>query len=644
MHMPINIINSHFRGVEWLGCKLAGGCAAKKEDSKEGRTMFQSIRDNFMKWAGAAVLCMLFASNSALAQGNITTWAGNGNATFSGDNGPATGASLNYQKGVAFDGAGNAYIADVQNYRVRRVNAQGMITTVAGNGVMAESGDGGYAVYASISNVMAVAVDPTGNIYLADVSNRCIRKISAGIITTIAGVVGRQGFSGDNGPAASAMLGQPVALALDTAGNLYFADSANERVRKIDLNTGIITTVAGNGINAFSGDGGLATSASLGTPIGVAADNNGNIYIADADNNRIRKVTAFGIISTVAGNGTGGFAGDGGQATSASLNIPSDVLVDAAGNLYIADAGNNRVRKVDPTSLNITTIAGGSTNGYSGDGGPATQAILNHPWGLAEDASGNLYISDGANNRVRLIGGTLTAAPSLANNSALNGATFALNQPIAPGAIVSIFGSNFSTGSASFSSVPMPTMLDGTSVTFNGVAAPLFYVSSGQINAQAPFNMALGPVQIQVSRGGILSPVTTSISALYSPGIFVTNQQISQGAIVHNADFSLVTTSNPARVGEYISIFATGLGPVNGSAVSGAAAPSVPPFAPTVNSPIVMIGTSFAYVNYSGLAPGYVGLYQVNALIPSGIPAGNQPLIVSIGGTVSNTVLLPVAQ
>jgi len=604
--------------------------------------MFQSIRDDFMKWAAAAVLGMLAASNPALAQGMITTWAGNGTPAYSGDGGQATSASLNFSKGVALDGAGNAYIADTDNYRVRRVTPAGVITTVAGNGIMAGSGDGGLAVAASISNVTGVVVDPAGNLYIADVSNRRIRKVSpAGIITTIAGV-GVQGFSGDGGPAISAMLGQPVALAMDSAGNLYSADSAKQRVRKIDR-SGIITTVAGNGIDAYSGDGGQAALASLGTPIGVATDSSGNLYIADGDNNRIRKVSPAGIISTVAGNGVGGFAGDGGYATNASINIPSDVVLDAAGNLYIADAGNNRVRKVDGFGT-ITTIAGGATNGYSGDNGPATAAVLNYPWGLAEDASGNLYISDRVNNRVRLIAGNLIPAPSLANNSAVNGATFAENQPIAPGAIVTIFGSNFSTGSASTSLPPLPIELAGTSVTFNGVAAPLFFVSPGQINAQAPFNMAVGPIQIQVNRGVIISPVTTSTSAVFSPGIFIMNQQISQGAIVHSADFSLVTSSAPARVGESISIFATGLGPVNIPVASGAAAPGAPPYAETVTFPVVIIGEFAASITYSGLAPGFVGLYQVNATIPPGLSAGNQQLIISMSGTISNIVLLPVIQ
>jgi uncharacterized protein (TIGR03437 family) len=604
--------------------------------------MYQAIREQFRKLAAATILWALCASSPALAQGIIRTLAGTGTPAFFGDGGPAASAALNLPKGLAIDGSGNIYVADSGNARVRRITPAGMIGTVAGNGYSAAAGDGGYAVGASISDVMAVVVDPAGNLYIADSSNRRIRKVNtAGIITTIAGV-GVQGFSGDGGPAVSAMLGRPVALALDSGGNLFFADSVNQRIRKIDTN-GIITTVAGNGIDAFSGDGGQATGASLGFPIGVTVDLSGNIYIADGDNARIRKVTPGGIISTVAGNGRGGFSGDGGPALSASINIPSDVAVDGAGNLYIADAGNNRVRKVDTTGT-ISTIAGTGTDGYSGDGGISTQAALNYPWSLTADPSGNIYISDRVNNRVRLIAGVQSPAPSLVDNSAVNGATFTKGQPIAPGAIVTIFGSNFAAGTAFAQTVPLPTSLGGTSVTFNGVAAPLFYVSPGQINAQAPFDMATGQVQIQVHRGGVNSSTTVSSSASFSPGIFVMNQQTNAGAIVHSSDFSLVTASNPARPGEYISIFATGLGPVRIPVPSGSTAPSVAPFADTVNFPTVLIGGATAGISFSGLAPGFVGLYQINAQVPAGAQAGNLQLQIMVGTSSSNTVTLQVTR
>jgi uncharacterized protein (TIGR03437 family) len=520
------------------------------------------------------------------------------------------------------------------------VNAAGVISTVAGNGVNAGTGDGGPATAASLSDVSGVAVDPAGNLYIADDSNRRIRKVSpSGIITTIAGV-GVQGFSGDGGPATAAMLGRAEALALDSAGNLYFADSVNQRIRKIDVN-GVITSIAGTGVDGYTGDGGPATAAQLGFPIGVAVDSGGNVYIADGDNNRVRKVTPAGIISTVAGNGDGAFAGDGGPAIDASINIPSDVAVDAAGNLYIADAGNNRIRRVD-TSGNITTVAGTDDNGYSGDGGAATQAMLNYPWGLGVDPSGEVYIGDRVNSRVRTLSPAISVMPAFSANPVLNGATFETGESIAPGSIVSIFGSNFSLGTAQDLGAPLPFSISGTSVTFNGTPAPLFYVSPTQINAQAPFNLPVGQVQIQVQRGTAASSTVTAPVAPFSPGIFIVDYNANTGAIVHTADYSVVTAANPAKPGETLAIFATGLGPVNQNVSSGVAAPAVPPLAYTTSTPSVMIGGTPVDPSFSGLAPGFVGLYQVNVAVPTGLAAGTASVQINVGGMGSNTAILAI--
>jgi len=360
---------------------------------------------------------------------------------FFGDGSLATGAALNSPAGVKVDSAGNVYIADTANYRVRKVTSGNIIITIAGNGLLGSAGDGGQATTASISDTTDVALDTAGNLYIADASNRRVRKLTpAGIISTFAGT-GVQGYSGDGGPATSAMLGRPIALAIDGSGNLYIADSGNQDVRRVNLSSGVITTYAGNGTAAFGGDGGPAARASLMFPLGVAADNAGNLYIADAGNNVIRKVNTLGIITTVAGiGGQAGFSGDGGTAAGALLNIPSGIGVDGAGNLFIGDSGNNRVRRVDATTGTIMTIAGTGDNGFGGDGGPAIGAVLNFPWGISVDASGAVYVADRNNNRIRKISGsgtlvniasgkaasqssTLPGVPSAAAGSAVDGST-----------------------------------------------------------------------------------------------------------------------------------------------------------------------------------------------------------------------------
>jgi trimeric autotransporter adhesin len=341
----------------------------------------------------------------AAGSGIISTVAGNGGFGFSGDGGPATAAGLYGPRGVAVDATGTLYIADTFSNRIREVAAgSGIISTVAGNDPIGGfSGDGLPATAARLGGPTGVAVDAAGNLYIADSGNNRIRKVAAGsgIISTVAGSSGPAGpytggFTGDGGPATTAMLSYPSSAVFDVAGNLYIADTGNHRIRKVAAGSGIISTIAGSGPfgengGRFSGDGGPATAASLNGPSGVALDAAGNLYIADTSNNRIRKVAAgSAIISTVAGNGpvgNGGFSGDGGPATAATLYFPSDVAVDAAGNLYVADNNNNRIRKVAAGSGIISTVAGNGTVGFSGDGGPATAAAISLLIGVALDAT-----------------------------------------------------------------------------------------------------------------------------------------------------------------------------------------------------------------------------------------------------------------
>ncbi len=371
--------------------------------------------------------------------GNVSVLAGTGAATYSGDGGPATGAGLYLsgiyviiEAGVAVDAAGNVFIADVLNNRIRRVDAAtGIITTVAGKGTAAYSGDGGFATSASLWSPTGVAVDGSGNLFIAD-GNNVIRRVNAstGTISTVAGVASCTTYgSGDGGPATSACLNNPVDVAVDGTGNDFIADTYGNVIRRVDASTGIISTVAGGGSpESGIGDGGPATSASLYFPSAVTLDASANLFISDSGHNVIRRVDAStGTITTVAGNSsTQGFSGDGGSATSAALNLssvsvvgfgypamPASLAVDAAGNLFIPDSVNNRVRRVDATTGVITTVAGG---GSGGDGGPATSGILASPVSLATDSSGNAFVGEGDNFRVRRVDGSTGVVTTVAGN------------------------------------------------------------------------------------------------------------------------------------------------------------------------------------------------------------------------------------
>jgi len=358
------------------------------------------------------VAVMLLVANPTHAQVKVTTIAGG----FINDGQPATSSALQSPEGGRMDKAGSLYIADQLDHRLRKVSTTGVITTIAGTGIAGYSGDGGPAASAQIRFPVDVVIDSEGSIIFSDSGNNRIRKInSSGIITTIAGT-GVAGFSGDGGPATSAKLNHPNGLNLDSGGDLYFADNLNQRIRKIDTG-GVIHTVAGNGTAGFAGDGGLATSAELNSPDDVLPDNSGNFYITDHDNRRVRKVSSSGIISTFAGNGSGGCAGDGGPATSASLGRPTGLLIysgSLVGNvptLLIGNACQARIRGVK-LSTNIIHTFVGTLKGFDGNGHLALSSKFLSPGGVMVDNSGDLLIGDAGNDEVRkvAVGTTLVTA------------------------------------------------------------------------------------------------------------------------------------------------------------------------------------------------------------------------------------------
>ncbi len=350
-------------------------------------------------------LIFSFALLACMASVNaqiITTIAGTGTATYSGDGGAATSAALDHPYGVVADAIGNIYLADALNNRIRKISPSGIISTFAGTGVSGSSGDGGPASAAQIFAPLCLVFDHRGNLIFADQDNHKVRKITpAGIISTVAGI-GSPGYSGDGGISTAAKLNFPTGVGVDAIGNIYVADQYNNRVRKVDT-FGVITTFAGTGLSGFSGDGSAATAAKISAPCGVAADNSGNIYFTDYTNRRIRKVDGAGIITTYAGSTTG-YAGDGGPASAALFSSPFGIFIDPMNNMYISDIYNHRIRRISASGM-VSTVTGNGTAGASGDGGLATAATTNMPSHLYADCAGNVYFADQFNNKVRQITG-----------------------------------------------------------------------------------------------------------------------------------------------------------------------------------------------------------------------------------------------
>jgi uncharacterized protein (TIGR03437 family) len=586
-------------------------------------------------------------------QYTITTLAGNGDASSTGDGGPATSASLNGPRGVTVDTAGNVYIAEYYGQRVRKVAANGTISTVAGNGTEGFGGDGGPAINALLDGPYRVTLDPAGNLYIADSSNNRIRKVDKnGTITTFAGN-GAENYSGDGGPATSASLDYPEDTAFDAAGNMYIADESNNVIRKVDTN-GIITTVVGTGGEGYSGDGGPATQALLDSPVSVKVDGSGNLYISDQGNNVIRKVVN-GTITTIVGTGNIGFSGDGGPATAAKMDYPASIGLDTAGDIYLPDINNYRIRVV-LTSGTIWTVAGDGGEGYGGDGGPATSAELNAPRSVAVGTSGLVYIGDFGNNRVRLL--TPSAVPpSIGQGGVVGASSFGEFKSISPGSWIEIYGSNLATGTrpwqaSDFNGFNAPTSLEGTSVTIGGQSCFVAYISPGQVNAQAPSNVAPGVQKLIVTApGGTSAAYNITVNAV-EPGFdaplsFNINGIQYVVALFPDGSYALPTgaiaglTSRPAQPGDTITLYGVGFGPVTPAIPAGQLVQELNTLAAPFS--ISFGGTPAASVPYDGLGPDYTGLYQFNVVVPA-VAASNQvPLTFTVGGVSgTQTLYIPV--
>ncbi len=567
--------------------------------------------------------------------GELAAVAGDGRYGKVEEGGPATRAYLNGPTGVAVDITGNVYISEPWVHRVRRLRPSGALTTVAGTGERGASGDGGPATMARLIDPVGVAADRFGNLYIGDGLGHRVRRVAAtGVMTTLAGN-GQAGSGGDFHQAALAQLNRPEGLAVDSEGNLYIADAANHRVRRVSWN-GFITTVAGNGLRGYAGDGGAAAQALLDSPSAVAMDAHGNLYIADSGNHVIRRVGAEGIIRTIAGVGTRGFSGDGGRATLAALNGPAGVAADGQGNVYIADTGNHRIREIDPEGR-LRTIAGDGFAGFSGDGGPAAEARLRNPRAVATDGEGNIFVADTENNRVRKlvpVGVGTMLAHSLRVTHA---ATFA-EGPMAPGQLVALFGQNLGppngAGAKLNTSGNVDSQLAETEVRFGGRPAPLLFVSESQVNTQLPFEVSAGgTVEVEVYYQGLLRGRAWTQIAAAAPALFT--HEAGRGAVLAiNEDGGMNSETQPAPRGSVVSLYLTGGGETDPPGVTGQPAP---PNVATLRLPVrVTVSGLAAEVTWAGSAPGLVGVTQVNARLPGPFsPTGVLPLTVTVGSASS---------
>jgi len=578
---------------------------------------FMSIR----YFHGGILLGAVCCAGAWAQQYTISTVAGTGASPGFADGNALLTALLDSPSSIALDSKGNLYIADAINHRIRLLTG-GNVTTVAGTGTGGWAGDGASATSAELNFPEGIAVDSAGNLYIADTGNHVIRKVdTTGNITTIAGTAGQSGALGDNGPATSAQLSRPAGVALDSSGNLYIADTGNSEIRKL----------VGSNIFCVLGCG--TTGGSLSNPNGLALDATGAIYIADSQQHSVIKYSGV-TLTVLAGTGNYGFSGDGGPAVDAQLDTPEGLTMDASGYIYIADSFNGRVRKIlrDGT---IQTIAGNGAVAYSGDGGPATAASLYFPRGLAVDGQGNIYVSDTGNGCIRLLTPTYPAISAGGVANSASGAT-----ALAPGSLATVYGSYFAS-SAATASAPLPTTLGGVSVTVNGVRAPIGYVSSTQINFQVPWSTQTGPASVTVSQAGGAGNTVTVPVVPAAPGLFVTS---AGAAVAQNyPSYSLNGASNPIAAGGTIVAYLTGIGAVlpAGAIADGAPTPASPLFNAALGCGAT-IGGIAAQVGFVGMTPGYAGLAQANITVPAGVKSGSDPLVVTCGGQASNAAAISV--
>ena len=559
------------------------------------------------------------------------------------ESGSSLASQLYAPETVTIDNSGNIFIADRGNHRIRKVTRAGVISTIAGNGQIGSSGDGGLAVNAPLNSPNGVAVDNSGNLYIADTNNNRIRKVnSSGIISTIAGS-GIQGFDGDG--SANPALQQfdiPVGIFLDAAGNLLIADAGNHRIRKLNLTSGVLTTIAGKGYGSGTPDGTTAIDSFLRYPTSVVADATGNIYISNTSGHNVKKINSAGILTNFAGNGVNGFSGDGADAKLAQFSSPGGIGLDAAGNLYVTDQGNHCLRKID-TSGKISTAAGrGANTNFKDPVIAPADANFNAPAGVVVDRAGNIIIADTNNHRVVMIS-------SFKNVASVNGASFSAALPVAAESIASAFGNNLAIGSQAATTLPLPTILIGTTVKVRDSAgverlAPLFYAGAGQVNYQIPAGTAAGfatiiitnsngeistgAVNVATTQPGIFSATSDGAGAAAATLLFIKNNVRTGGAVAQCT--AQGCTAIPIDVNAYddtyLELYGTGIR-ANGGL-------------PNVKA---TIGGVTVPVLYAGAHCCFVGVDQINLQLPKSLAGkGLVDVVLTVDGKVGNAVKINV--